>query len=255
MKYFCHPAIKEWLDLSKVREKYLKSNIGLTFISSFQSQQKEVHYGLQEAVKFRLAHPSFNPIIILSFSSLEVLKQADTFGILSLKGTEYLQLPVPIEMLYETIESSNEKYKDFELSIPEPEWEQFSIPAYKQLLKSVVSKLKHGNHDALGNTALNPLRTACCLSFPNCQPLVKDELEKLRHYLSQGVTAEFIRLSTLASVCNDAYLQNALAVSKQLTELATCTCNSQAEVKQLITRIDEIWETWSKLENSINSNK
>lgn len=214
------------------------------FISTYQVRQGLVNYGLLDAVKFRLAHPTTHPLILLSFFSKETLQNEDEFGILSLSGTEYVQLPSSPDLIQAIINKYNTP-----LSIPREEWARFAVPALKKLIHETVRKLKHGNLDALGNAALNPLRAACCLSFPNARPLITDNLDKLRQYLGVGAVAEFIGLSTLASDVNDAYLQNAWAVSKQLTDLANFTCHSQADTQHLITRIDDIWETWSKLEN------
>lgn len=245
MNCCCHPVLEYWLTKALARDNGSLQNDSF-FISTYQARPGSVNSGLLDAVKFRLVHPTTHSLILLSFFSKETLQKEDEFGILSLSGTEYIQLPATPDLL----EAIINKYHT-PLSIPVEEWNCFAVPALKKLIHESVRKLKHGNQDALGNAALNPLRASCCLSFPNCQPLVKDELEKLRHYLSQGVIAEFIRLSTLASAGNDAYVQKASVVSKQLTDLATCTCNSLAEVKQLITRIDEIWETWSKLETDL----
>ena len=214
------------------------------FISTYQARQGAVNSGLLDAVKFRLAHPTTHPLILLSFFSKDTLQKDDEFGILSLSGTEYFQLPSSPDLLQAIINKYNTT-----LSIPGEEWNRFAVLALKKLIHESVRKLKHGNQDALGNAALNPLRAACCLSFPVARPLITDNLEKLRQYLTVGAVAEFIGLSTLASAVNDAYLQNAWVVSKQLTDLANCICHSQHDAQQLITRIDDIWETWSKLEN------
>jgi len=242
MNCCCHPALEFWLTKALARVNGSLQN-DTFFISTYQSRQGSVNSGLLDAVKSRLAHPTTHPLILLSFFSKETLQKEDKFGILSLTGTEYVQLPSTPKLLQTILNKCQ-----LPLSIPGDEWNCFAVPALKKLINESVRKLKHGNHDALGNAALNPLRAACFLSFPNARPLITDNLEKLRQYLGVCVVAEFIRLSTLASAFNNAYLQNAWDVSKQLTNLATCTCNSQADAKQLIASIDEIWETWSKLE-------
>lgn len=243
MNCCCHPALEYWLTKALAKHNGSRQNDSF-FISTYQVRQGSVHSGLLHAVKFRLAHPTTHPLILLSFFSKESLQKDDEFGILSLSGTEYVQLPSSPDLLQAIINKYNTP-----LSIPGEEWNRFAFPALKKLIHETVRKLKHGNHDALGNAALNPLRAACWLSFPNARPLITDNLEKLRQYLGVGAVAEFIWLSTLASAVNDAYLQNAWGVSKQLTDLANCTCNTEEEAKHLITRIDNIWETWSKLEN------
>ena len=243
MNCCCYPALENWLKKALERENGSCLNDNF-YISTYQARQGSVNSGLLDAVKFRLAHPSTHPLILLSFFSIETLQKEDEFGILSLSGTEYIQLPSTSDLLQAIINKYNTP-----LSIPGEEWNRFAFPALKKLIHETVRKLKHGNHDALGNAALNPLRAACCLSFPVARPLITDNLEKLRQYLTVGPVAEFIRLSTLASAFNYAYLQNAWAVSKQLTDLVNCTCHSQDDAQHLITRIDDIWETWSKLEN------
>ncbi len=242
MNCCCHPALELWLAkaLAIDSNSHLNDTI---FISTFQSRQGSVNSGLLNAVKFRLSYQTTHPLILLSFFSKETLQKEDEFDILSLTGTEYVQLPTSPKLLQAIIY----KYPT-PLSIPGDEWNCFAVPALKKLINESVRKLKHGNKDALGNAALNPLRAACCLSFPGALPLITDGLKSLGQYLAVGVVAEFIQLSTLAPAGIDTYLKNALAVSKQLTELASCTCVSQADAKQLIATIDEIWETWSKLE-------
>lgn len=242
MNCCCHPALEYWLKKALARCNGSLQN-DTFFISTYQVRQGSVNSGLLDAVKFRLAHPTNHPLILLSFFSKETLQQVDEFGILSLSGTEYVQLPSSPDLLKAFINKYNTP-----LSIPGEEWNRFAVPALKKLIHETVRKLKHGNQDALGNAALNPLRAACCLSFPVARPLIKDNVEKLRQYLTVGVVAEFIGLSTLASAVNDAYLHNAWEVSKQLSDLANFTCYSQADAQHLITRIDDIWETWSKLE-------
>lgn len=243
MNCCCHPALENWLPKALARDNGSLQN-DTFFISTYDARQGSVNSGLLDAVKFRLAHPTNHPLILLSFFSKETLQKDDEFGILSLTGTEYIQLPSTPDLL----QAIFNKYNTL-LSIPVEEWNRFAVPALKKLIHETVRKLKHGNQDALGNAALNPLRAACCLSFPLARPLITDNLDKLRQYLAVGAVAEFIWLSTLASAVNDAYLHNAWEVSKQLTDLAKCTCHSQYDAKHLITRIDDIWETWSKLEN------
>lgn len=242
MNSCCHSALEYWLTKALARNNGSQQS-DTFFISTYQARQGSVNSGLLDAVKFRLAHPYTHPLILLSFFSKETLQHIDKFGILSLSGTEYIQLPCTPDFLRVIIN----KYP-IPFSIPGEEWVRFAVPALEKLIHETVRKLKHGNHDALGNAALNPLRAACCLSFPVARPLITDNLEKLRQYLAVGAVAEFIGLSTLASAVNDAYLQNAWAVSKQLTDLANCTCHSQHDAQHLISRIDDIWETWSKLE-------
>ena len=243
MNCCCHPALEYWLTKALAKDNGSLQN-DTFFISTYQARQGSVNSGLLDAVKFRLAHPSTHPLILLSFFSKETLQKEDEFGILSLSGTEYVQLPSSPDLLQAIIN----KYNTL-LSIPGVEWNRFAVPALKKLIHETVRKLKHGNQDALGNAALNPLRAACYFSFPVTRPLITDNLEKLRQYLTVGAVAEFIGLSTLASAVNDAYLQNAWGVSKQLTDLANFTCHSHDDAQHLITRIDDIWETWSKLEN------
>lgn len=243
MNCCCHPALEYWLTKALAKHNGSRQNDSF-FISTYQVRQGSVQSGLLDAVKFRLAHPTTHPLILISFFSKETLLKEDEFGILCLTGTKYVQLPNTPEVLHAIINKYNTP-----LSIPKEEWNYFAVLALKKLIHETVRKLKHGNQDALGNAALNPLRAACCLSFPLARPLITDNLDKLRQYLAVGAVAEFIWLSTLASAVNDVYLHNAWEVSKQLTDLAKCTCHSQYDAKQLITRIDVIWETWSKLEN------
>ena len=88
----CHPSLEFWLTKALARDNG-SQQIDTFFISTYQSMQGLVNSGLLDAVKFRLANPSTYPLILLSFFSKETLQKEDEFGILSLPGTEFVQLP------------------------------------------------------------------------------------------------------------------------------------------------------------------
>ena len=243
MKYFCHPAIKKWL--SKASDGIVDiSNSGSCVISSYLAQKGAIHTGLLKAVKFRLVNPTQHPIIILSFQSKHELTLQDTYAILSLPGTAYVRLPVSKEALLSVIKIYNTA-----LSIPATEWEQFAIPAYTRLLKEILHRLTHGNPNALGNSALNPLRLACVsyLSFPAGASIVSEKLENLRQFIAQGAMAEFISMAANAATENDPFLLGAANLAEQLEQLAVQNCHSEGDAKKLIFSIDQINQTWSQL--------
>lgn len=92
MNCCCHPALEYWLKKALARYNGSLQN-DTFFISTYQVRQGSVNSGLLDAVKFRLAHPTNHTLILLSFFSKETLQKDDEFGILTLSGTEYIQLP------------------------------------------------------------------------------------------------------------------------------------------------------------------
>jgi len=239
MRYSCHPSIEKWLSQTGVQ-----CFEGRCFISAYHAQAGQAHSGILQAVKHRLANPNQCPIIFFSFHSQKALTQQDTYGILSLTGTAFVQLPVSKETLLNVINKHNAAF-----SIPAAEWERFSLPAYTQLIKETISKLTHGNPNALGNGAINPLRLACAtyLSFPDSLPLVTDSLRQLRQYIQVGEMAEFISLAANAPTGNVPFLLTAANFTKQVNELAAAGCQSVEEAQKLIFIIDNLNDTWNKL--------
>lgn len=166
IRCFCHPALEKLLAQSLVKMMYLRTSVGVTFISSCLSKSTNFSYGgLLQTVKSRLANSSYNPVITLSFHTKEELVKQNTYGILSLHGIKYLKLPVSTDTHYRAIENYNKKHKDFELSISKDEWEQFSINILTTLLKEKINILNHGSRYDFDNSVTLQLKAVCVSSL------------------------------------------------------------------------------------------
>lgn len=249
IKNLQHPAIEKWLAISGRQIDALQKQGELIFISSFIPGFTNINTGLLQAVKFRLANPSFYPVIILSFHGKDELIQSDTFGILSLYATEYLQLPVSDSTLSGVINTCKLKYQNSEFSIPESEWKPFSTNAYKQIISTILSQLKHGNQLDFVNNVTGPLRAACVasLSFPEMQVQVKKQLQNSQGFIIKEEISELMTLASKGADANDEFLLTVSNFSLQLRQVASFSCNSNDEIKQLIFIIDNLNATWSKI--------
>ena len=171
--------------------------INVVIVSDFYPQQKKrnIHAGLLEAVTYRLKNPT-HYIILLSFFSKEELIKYDTFGILSLQGTEFIRLPFMQEELYTTIE----KYINIVLSFSKEEWVMFSTNAYKTLLKEKIRMLNHGSQYEFGSFVTIPLRAACVGSFqfPTLLPVIIERLQSIKLYIAQELVSEFLSMANMA---------------------------------------------------------
>lgn len=249
IKNLQHPAIEKWLAINEKQIDALQKQGGITFISSFIPGFTKINSGLLQAVKFRLANPSFYPIIILSFHAKDELIQSDNFGIFSIYATEYLQLPVSDRTLLGAINICKIKYPKGEFSIPEHEWKPFSTNACKQMLSAILSQLKHGNQLDFVNNVTGPLRAACVasLSFPEMQGQVKKQLQNVQCFIMKEEISELMTLASKGADINDEFLLTVSNFSLQLSKMASFSCNANDEIKQLIFIIDNLNATWTKI--------
>lgn len=241
IKNSCHPSIEKWLIWAGIlRPEHA------CFFSSFLPGSGQAHSGLLQAVKYRLTDNENKHIILFSFYSKEALRKEDKYGILSLEGTNLVRLPATKKEL----DSVFDKCKT-PLSIQDDEWKRFSIPAYTAFIKELIGRLKHGNPNALGTTALNPLRLSCVcyLQQPDkgLDKFVRKELSNLQHYLQQGAAAEFISMTIHATAGNGTFLQQAKNFASDITKLAGVEFQNAADAKSIIFIVDGLNQKWDTL--------
>lgn len=246
IKFVTHPALTNLLEHSRAKIKYQHSLVDVVIISDYFHQASHlIHGGLIEAVKYRLIHPT-HYIILLSFHSKEELLKHDIFGILSLQGTIFMRLPFMLEELYTAIETST----DIEFSIPKEEWLVFSTNAYKTLLKEKVSILIHGNKLDFVNCITSPLYSAavCLPDFPELLPVVKKHLQSLKCYIAKEEITELFLLANASASLPDTFLQSVSQFVKGLQQLEMYASQEEINIKQLISEIDILNETSSKIQ-------
>ena len=248
ISFITHPALTNLLEQSRVKMKYLRSLVDIRIVSSFLPQlPNRIHSGLLEAVKYRLVYPA-HYIFLLSFHSKEELLLHDTFGILSLQGTEYIRLPFAPEQLYSTID----QYVNNELAIPNKEWGAFATNACKVLLKEKISLLKHGNKLDFINNITGPLRASVVSlnKYPELLPVVKKQLAAIKCYLDKEEIAEFFSLANAGASLLDTFLQSVSQFTNGLQQLEMFAIQEEINIQQLIAEIDILNETFLKIQNN-----
>lgn len=247
INFITHLALTNLLEQSRVKMKYLRSLVDMVIVSGFLPRHiNNIHSGLLEAVKYRLTHPA-HCIILLSFHSKKELLLHDTFGILSLQGTAFIRLPFTPEGLYSTIE----QYVDNELNIPNKDWEAFATNACKALLKEKINLLKHGNKLDFINNITGPLR-ACVVSlteYPELLPVMKKQLAATKCYIDTQEITELFSLANAGASLPDTFLQSVLQFTIGLQQLEMYATKEEINIQQLITEIDILNETSSKIQN------
>lgn len=244
IKFICHPVLIQLLEHCKVDVICQQCTIDVVIVSDF-FPQGSIHGGLIEAVNYRLTHPTYY-ILITSFYSKEELLKYDIFGILSLHGTVFIRLPFMVEELYTALE----KHTDVELSIPKEEWILFSTNACKALLKEKISVLKHGNKLDFVNNITGPLRAAavCSSSFPELLTVVKQYLQSVKFYTAKEEIAELFLLASASAPLPDTFLQSVSHFANGLRQLEMHASQEDINIKQLISEIDILNETSSKIQ-------
>lgn len=203
--------------------------------------------GLRICVNFRLQNFSAQ-IFLLSFLSIELLREYDTFGILSLPGTSFIRLPFTRKDLIKAIGSGT----DNETPIQSSDWESFAITASKSLLQEKIRTLKHGGKLAYGNQVINPLRTACIsvAEYPECVSIVKENLQSLRHFTEHDDVSELFSLAHTARNFHDEYLQQVCSFASGLQQLKSYAYQEDVNIQKLISDIDDLNARFKTILNS-----
>lgn len=248
ISFITHPVLTNLLEESRVKMKYLNSLLDLRIISSFLPHQlNTIHSGLLEAVKYRLACPA-HYILILSFHSKEELILYDSLGILSLQGTAFIRLPFASVQL----DSIIDQYIDNELTIPNTDREAFATSACKALLKEKISLLKHGNKLDFINNITGPLRASvvCLNNYPELLPVMKKQLAAIKCYLDTEEITELFSLANAGASLSDTFLQSVSQFTNGLQQLEIYAAQEEINIQQLITEIDILNETSSKIQSN-----
>lgn len=248
IKFICHPVLIELHKQSKVEMICQQSSSNIVIISDYYPQvSPQIHSGLIEAVKYRLTNPSCY-IFITSFFSKEELFLHDTFGILSLRGTEFIRLPFRVEELYSAIEI----HTGIELSIPKAEWVVFSTNACKALLKEKISVLKHEkNMLQLLSYVTSPLGGSCRAISVNpaeYTPIIKRQLQSVKQFISEELS-DLIEMAMIAKNINNPYLQNVVQFADSLNKLKDFSFSSEFNVIPLLTLINAVDDSFDKIKN------
>lgn len=248
INYITHPALSNLLEQSRVKMEYLRSLVDMAIVSDFLpllTNSNNIHNGLLEAVKYRITNPA-HYILLLSFHSKEELLPHDTWGILSLHGTAFIRLPFLPEQLY----TAFNKYIDNKLTIPNAESVKFATNACKALLKDKISLLNHGNKLDFVNSITGPLRaTAVSLTeYPELLPVMKNQLASIKCYIAKEEITELFLLAKASALLPDTFLQSVSQFAQGLQQLEMYATLEEINIKQLITEIDILNKTSSKIQ-------
>lgn len=246
IQFITHPALTNLLELSRVKMKYGRSHVNTVIVSDFiPPNSNYIYSSLLEAAKYRILNPA-HYILLLSFHSREDMLPYDTLGILSLKGTAFIRLPLEPERIYTVLD----KYIDNELIIPNPEWTEFAKNTCKVLLKDKISLLNHGNKLDFVNTITGPLRaTAVSLTeYPELLPVMKNQLASIKCYIAKEEIAELFLWANAGALLPDTFLQSVSQFAQGLQQLEMYATQEQINIKQLITEIDILNENSSKIQ-------
>lgn len=245
LQFVCHPTLENLLTTSKEGMKCVTLTNNAVIISDFLPKASQpIHAGLLKATKYRLIHPS-NYIYIASFFPKEKLLTFDTFGILSLTGTEFIQLPFYKDQFFRSLE---EKQKT-EFNLSKLEWETFAIRACKVLLKEKISVLKHGGKLDFVNNVSFALRIEAqnCLTNPQRIIELKKLLLSIKLYNQKEEIAELIELSNVSKDLPDNLLKTVAGFVKGLKQLELLATEQEIDFHLLISDIDILNATSSKI--------
>jgi len=245
LQFVCHSSLENLLATSKEGMNCVTLTNNAVLISDFLPQNPQpIHAGLLEAVKYRLFHPS-EFIFIASFFPKEKLIPLDTFGILSLNGTEFIQLPFHIDQFLGTLEDKQK----IEFNLSKDEWETFAIRACKALLKKKMSILKHGGKLDLVNKLTLKIRLEAqnCLFYGQDINVLRECLKSVKLYREIEEIAELIELSNVSKNFPDDYLQTVAEFVNGLNYLESLANEPEINVFSLISYIDTLNATSTKI--------
>ena len=245
----CSCVLAKYLNAIGIIEKYAKEDI--CFISDYSpSHSNKIHGGLQEATLYRLLNRPHN-IFIFSFYNKQQLHPHDKFGILTLPGSEFFQLPFNVNELEICIKKIEKK----KLTIDEAELESFTTKVCRQLLKEKIELLKHQSREGLyfGNNLTTPLRAACVNVVVNKYPSAIESLIKqmnfTENYFSHNEVKEFIDIAGAARLSADAWVNLVCDFADALSMLRNCKVVSEDDCIALMEKIDNVDCTFEKISN------
>ncbi|MEI6554605.1 MAG: hypothetical protein WCL70_03370 [Paludibacter sp.] len=246
LQFVCHPALENLLTTSKEGVKCVTLPNNAVIISDFLPKASQpIHAGLLEATKYRLTHPT-HFIFFASFFPKEKLLPFDTFGILTLTGTEFIRLPFYNDQFFITL---LEKQKT-EFNLSRAEWETFAIRACKALLKEKLSVLKHGGKLDLVNKLTLKIRLEAqnCLFYGQDIKVLRECLRtSIELYKKIDEIDELIELSNVSKNLPDEYLQIVAKFVEGLYYLESLANEPEINVFSLISYIDKLNATSNKI--------
>ncbi|WP_291124935.1 hypothetical protein [Flavobacterium sp. UBA6031] len=247
LQFVCHPALENLLTTSKEGMSCVTLTNNAVLISDFLPKASQpIHAGLLEAVKYRLFHPS-EFIFITSFFPKEKLHPFDTYGILSLTGTEFIRLPFHIDQFLATLEEN----KKTEFNLSKIGWETFAIRACKALLKEKLSVLKHGGKLQFVDAIDMGLRWEVdnCLNDSLRIPYLITKLSKLQSdYQNNNEFVELVELCIVGDSLPDEYIQVVSGFVNGLNQIAALATAQEIDLKALKNNINELMSNFLKIE-------
>lgn len=239
LQFVSHPALQNLLTSSKDGIKCVTSSENAVLISDYLPKTSQsIHAGLLEAVKFRLFHPS-QTIYFASFFPKEKLIPLDTFGILSLTGTEFIRLPFYKNQFINTLENKQNPV----LKISQSEWEPFAIKACKDLLNKNLHVIQHYLGGKISAIQLN-------IQVPNYKTL-QEILEDVRLFCEKEEIDETFNLSKVSQKLpdNEDYFRTFAEFCNYFNYLKSAANQNKIYIYDIKNNIDNLDDTIEKLMN------
>lgn len=229
-----HPLLFRHLDISN--ELWLcRKHILVSYCN--ESQESNVYSGIRQAAIYRLKYPQQN-LFFLSFLPIDMLRQKDNYGILSLPGTLFVRLPCAGERFHDLINN----FECDSWTISHDQWNSFCEHACSQLLKEQMAEIMHGKKHEIGNRALHPLRAAATILLSNPDNISFKEafasrLTAYNEYMEKPYMSEMIELTLICQNAADPFVLQTIALTGQFKKIAEYNYYPN-EIKKLISDID-----------------
>jgi hypothetical protein len=196
------------------------------------------------AINYRINYPK-SIIIYISFLPLELIRKHDKYGILSLAGTVFIRFPFWINDLYEQVEDCFLN----KANILQNDWKKFASLTISSMLRDRIEILRHRNKLDLVNYVTGPLRAAAIDSpkIPELFQVVKELLSKINIYIECDEIKEIFYLVNMSDNLEDDYLHSVKSFKIGLQKLQTYTKISKRNISNLISDIDFLNESLSKI--------
>ncbi|MFA5229640.1 MAG: hypothetical protein WC446_07840 [Candidatus Paceibacterota bacterium] len=240
------PGLGCLLETSGVYKKYPE----VRFFPAYVPGEPDVlGAGLSKLVRFRLFNPAA-AVVFLSFIDKNVLDTKDTFGVLEVPGTFFLQLPCYKDDLL-TIAGRVGNCEDKE---KKQQWESFAQKACTFLIREHIRLLEHGHKNHIGNI-LYPLRASSVgiVYTPELQSqyvdVTKKHIDRLKDFLNDPQIKDLIQLLNVNNDAKDKYLEQASSFSENLLKLSCWTNYEEDNVRDLIDLIDNTNSIYDKLKS------